>query len=169
MTRTAHFHEDDYCRIEILPLEFWPYCAVQMSDAEAAAAQKLDPSGPYWEEINRLMEKPRSAASARLPRAGLLRILSLHLPQFDRVESGTYSYVEPCVRTDGFGFGSHFAIFFDYSENEIVQHIWLALGRANAQERTAFLNGLTHISQTGSFLLVNWAKDRLFRLRVQTH
>src|SRR5690348_11042292 len=104
MGMVAHYHEDEYCMRVILPLEFWPLCAVQLDTPEAEAAQKLKASDPLWVEVYRVYEKPQDVAALAIRRDKLAAVLSTHLPRYERVETGTFSYAEPAPRHEGFGF-----------------------------------------------------------------
>ena len=161
---SAHYHEDDYGMREILPIEFWTYCAVQMDTPEAEAAQQLSASSPLWEEVCRLMEKPRCLSSLAIPRGKLTSVLGRYLPEYERVESGTYARSEPTERNGGFGFNSYVGVFFDYDDKDVVQHVWLVKGATTQQERKAFIDALSALRQFSEFLFVDWLKRDLMRL-----
>jgi hypothetical protein len=164
MRVVGHYHEDDYGMREILPIEFWPLCAVQLETPEAEAAQKLKASDPLWVEVYRVYEKPQDVAALAIRRDKLVAALGTHLPQYERIETGTFSYAEPAPRHEGFGFNRWIGIFFDYDEKEIVQHIWLVRGVTTPEERAAFIDALGALSAFGSFLFFDRLKLELMRV-----
>jgi hypothetical protein len=159
----AHYHEDEYGMREILPLEFWPLCAVQLETREAEAAQKLKASDPLWVEVYRVYEKPQDVAALGIRRDKLVAAFGTHLPRYERVETGTFSYAEPAPRHEGFGFNGCVGIYFDYDEKEIVQHIWLVRGVTTPEERAAFIDALGALSAFGRFLFFDSLKLELMR------
>jgi hypothetical protein len=163
MGMVGHYHEDEYGMREILPMEFWPLCAVQLKTPEAEAAQKLKASDPLWVEVYRVYEKPQDVAALAVRRDMLVAVFGVHLPRYERVETGTFNYIEPAPRHEGFGFNGCVGIYFDYDENEIVQHIWLVRGVTTPEERAAFIDALGALSVFGRFLFFDRLKSELMR------
>lgn len=159
----AHYHEDEYRMREILPLEFWPLYAVQLETPEAKAAQKLKASDPLWVEVYRVYEMPQDVAALAIRRDKLVAVFGTHLPHYERVETGTFSYSEPAPRHEGFGFNPWIGVFFDYDEKQIVQHIWLVRGVTTRKERVAFIDALGALSTFGRFLFFDGLRLELMR------
>ena len=163
MGTIAYYHEDEYGMREILPMEFWPPCAVQLETPEAEATQKLKASDPLWVEVYRVYEKPQDVAALAIRRDKLVAVFGAHLPRYGRVETGTFNFVKPAQRHEGFAFNGCVGIYFDYDEKEIVQHIWLVRGITTPEERTAFIDASGALSVFGSFLFFDRLKSDLMR------
>jgi len=159
----AHYHEDEYGMREILPMEFWPLCAVQLETPEAEAAQKLKASDPLWVEVYRVYEEPQDVAALAIRRDKLAATFGTRLPRYDRVETGGFSDAQPAPRHEGFGFNGCVGIYFDYDEKEIVQHIWLVRGVTTPEERAAFIDALGALSMFGNFLFFDRLEAELMR------
>jgi len=163
MGMVGHYHEDDFGMREILPIEFWAFCEVQIEMMEEEAAKHFLGSEAGWSQVNILAEKPKELAGLAMRRSEIVKVLGTHLPQYERIETGSFSYAVPTERNEGFGFSPWIGIFFDFDQNEIVRQIWLVPGGTTDAERNAFVNAFTSLSTFGSFLFVDWLRGELMR------
>jgi hypothetical protein len=161
---TGFFHEDDYCQIEILPLENWDHCVTNLGDASSFSKEHAAASGMGWTDIFQIPAAKVPLGASQIRGTELAAVLAAHFPQFDEVESGTFSYPKKCVDTCGFGSVTAVAVFFDYDTSEIVQHVWFQFNFVDRRECMEMADALASVAKMRELLLVDWAWERLFRL-----
>jgi hypothetical protein len=161
---TGFFHEDDYCQIEILPLGNWDNCVTNLGDASSFSKEHAAVGGTGWIDIFQIPAAKVPLGTIQIHRTELAALLSAHFPQFDEVESGTFSYPKKCVDTCGFGSVTNVAVFFDHDASEIVQHIWFLFNVENRRQCMEMADALASVAKMRELLLVDWAWERLFRL-----
>ena len=162
--RGAFFHEDDYRLIELLPLQNWPHCVAELGDARLSSQENADPNGLGWRDMHQITSAKIPLGTTRIRRAELAAVLAAHFPQFDHVESGTFSYPKQCTETCGFGSVASIAVFFDYDSSEIVEHTWFLFNPQNEHQCIEMADALASVSKIGELLLVDWAWGALFKL-----
>lgn len=161
---TVSYHEDDYCQIELLPIQNWGHCARELGRIEEFSEARAAPDGAGWTEMCIRSHAPLPLAALGIDFAGVCNILSLHLPQFDHVETGYGSSFEHCPNTTAFGHAGGCIIFVSQNDSGHVETIWLGIGPAAPQQETDFLASLHALDALGPLLLVDWAWNALLRL-----
>lgn len=162
--RSVHFHEDDYCQIEVLPAQNWGFCTHQLGQIDDFSAQHRASDGVGWTDVFARSQEPDSLASIGLSVDAISCSLSSHLAQFDRVTTGYSSHVEECSNTLAFGFDGDCVIYVSASEAGTASKIWLGLGGPNETERHALISSLRNLRGCSQLLLVDWGWGQLFRL-----
>jgi len=163
--RTALFHEDDYCQIELLPAQNWAHCAHKLGRTREISEDPKTSEDPGWTELCLRSHAPLPIAALGIDFEGVTHALALHLPQFDTVETGYGSYSEKCPDTCAFGYAGGCIVYASHNDSGHVSAIWLALGPATAQEEAGFLAALHTADALGPLLLVDWGWNALLRLR----
>lgn len=161
--RTVFFHEDDYCQIQLLPLQNWDHCQKQIGAIEDFSAQHVIP-GVGWSDMYMRPSEPITLAALAIRDADLHDTLTSSLLPYDRVQTGYSSHAEDCRNTRGFGFESDFAVFYEYDDHGIVTATWLDLYGPAASEQKKLLAALGAVSQLGKLLYVDWGWCRLYAL-----
>lgn len=162
--RRAYFHEDDYGRIEVLPVENWYYCASQLGLIAKFYEQHRAPNGTGGTGMSVRHPQPTSLSTLAIPDAELSRRLAAHLLPFDRVETGHGTQIVECERTRAFGPDGDCAVFYSFDETGIVTKIWLGLGGPAPTEREMLLSAFRDVQGMRKLLLVDWPWERLFAL-----
>lgn len=149
--RTAYFHEDDYCQIELVRDGNLAWCLDQtrrigeFSDAHRA--------GDVWTKMYMRQANPVELITLGLTVETLTEQLSPHLPPFDEVQTGYSSHVEEAAGTLAFG-SPDVTAFADHRDG-VVSAIWFALVPGDEKEiemAAAALNALA----PWRLLLVDW-------------
>lgn len=167
-TRTAYFHEDDYCQIELLPVQNWTHCAQELGRiGEICEGHNSGDLG--WSEICVRTHAPLSIAALGIDFMGTVSTLSRYLPPFDHVHTGYASHVEHCPLARGFGFDRHNVIFVSHNGEGHVDTLWLLLEGLDAEQCSGFMAALHALDALGPLLLVDWAWNALIRLRDTEH
>jgi hypothetical protein len=120
--REAFFHEDDYCQIEVLPLDNLSFCLEQAGQIDEFSEEHR--VGSFWDAMYIRAENPAKLASLRLTLSQIRDALVAEMPEFDSVLTGYSSYREPCPKVHGFGRDDSEVLFVEAADDQIVTAIW---------------------------------------------
>jgi len=121
---SIYFHEDDYCQIEILPIENLAFCMKQAGLINEFSNEHW--TGAGWADMFVRAENPISLHEKKIPVALLEKTLGNVLPKFDEVYTGYSSYREKCNHISAFGQNEDIVVFYDEKDG-LVSNIWLTL------------------------------------------
>lgn len=150
---SIYFHEDDFCQIEILPIENLGFCLKQAGCIEEFA--KTHKSGIGYTDMYVRDETPLSLADKKIVPSQLKNALQGITKEFDEVYSGYSSYREKCEFTHAFGNDKNIVLFFDV-KNGIVKNIWLTLDTDKEDDILTAKNIFSALSRIGSFIIADW-------------
>ena len=152
MTR-IYFHEDDYCSIEILPIENLEFCLKQAGlIADFSEKHKAEVG---YTDIFALEKSPFSMQSKKIPKAVLEKAVQSILPKFDEVFTGYGSYEEKCSHIGAFGNNENVVIFYDEKDG-FIENIWLNLNVYEAEDITIAKSLVHTLSKLGNFIIADW-------------
>lgn len=122
MMREAYYHEDDFCQVELLPLDSLQHCLTQMGELQAFADAHR--SGAGWTDMH-----VREEASSKLSALGItgeqLRLAVQEvLPPYDAVFTGYGSYRVECRNVLAFGGADTQTLFAGLDDDGIVADLW---------------------------------------------
>ena len=149
---SIYFHEDDYCQIEILPVENFGFCLQQAGLIDEFAEEHR--SGGGYTDIFVRDANPASIYCKRIP-AGIFESAFEGIPKFDEVFSGYSSYREKCERTSAFGYDANVAVFYEEKDG-FIGNIWLALDIYEENDVSIACNILALLSNLGDYIIVDW-------------
>ena len=130
--REAYFHEDDYCQIEILPLDNLGFCLEQAGQIEQFSKEHR--VGDFWDAMYIRAENPTKLTSLNLTLPQIREALAAEMPEFDSVFTGYSSYREPCPNVHGFGRNNSEIIFVETADDQVVTAIWCSDAMAELQK-----------------------------------
>ncbi len=142
--REAYFHEDDYCQIEVLPIEALKFCQMQIE--EITNFSKKHQSGAGWDDMFLREDSPRKLSELGITLAEIRKSLSGKCPEYDAVYTGYSSVRDLCSNVHAFGEDEQAIIFVEIDENEAVVSIWCS----DASRELYLLPKINHL------LLVDW-------------
>ena len=152
----VYFHEDDYCQIEILPIENLEFCMKQAGLINEFSGEHWTGSG--WTDMFVRNENPISVHEKRILAVLLEKALECILLKFDEVHTGYGSHCEKCNNIKAFGQNENVVIF--YSEKDtFVDNIWLNLNIHEENDIALAKNMLTALSTLGNFIIADWGWD----------
>jgi hypothetical protein len=145
------FHEDDYCQVELSPIENLPLFQSESNNINTLQAD-ADENG--FTEIYVRNAPGIKLSDRQIQTEQLDEILSsLGVNRISTVVTGYgQTHREICNNTIGFG-QDYSAIYYDFKEG-IVQHIWMT-GVSNF-ERAKLEDCLFQIGQKWKLLLMDW-------------
>jgi hypothetical protein len=101
--RELFVHEDDWGQIEVLPASCAAWCAQEMARIDAFAAEHRAPDGSGWTDMLVRQPAPERLANLAVPFEAAVAAMSVRLPPFDAVVSGTFSDPQPVPNVRAFG------------------------------------------------------------------
>jgi hypothetical protein len=120
--REIFFHEDDYCQIEVLPLDNLHFCLEQAGAVEEFSAAHR--SGAGWDAMYVRQASPTTVETLQISLAEIRATLSPALAEYDNVFTGYGSHKEKCSAVRAFGNDGSPTIFVALGPNDLVNAIW---------------------------------------------
>ena len=142
--RQAYFHEDDYCQIEILPIENLKFCLEQAG--KIAEFSKKHQNGIGWDEMYLREDNPKKISELDIALDEIRRSFQGELPEYDEVYTGYSSERTLCRKTYAFGKEQGETIFLETNDDEKLSSLWCS-------EPSADLYSLPSYER---FLLADW-------------
>ena len=150
-----YFHEDDYCQIEILPVENLDFCLEQAGLIDESAEAHYDGFG-YTEAFVR-KENPISLHDKKISAIFFNETLSGILPvKYDEVFTGYASYRVKCEHTSAFGYDDKTVVVFYDEDDGFIINIWLDLGISQESDIALVQNFFIALSKLGDFIIADW-------------
>ena len=160
--RTKHFHEDDYCRQEFLPIEAWDYCEIQLADLSAFNEKYKTEFG--WTEVYMRGSPPFNLTDIVLLESDVRSALGEVLMPFETVTTGNLTHREPCQGVNAYGFERRLSLFVEEGSSDRVKAMWLDPYGVQPEEVEAVSSALSSLPSAPDLLFVDWAWHRLFRV-----
>jgi len=150
---SIYFHEDDFCQIEILPVENLAFCLKQAGRITEFADEHRE--GVGFSHMYMREDASASLRSKKILAADLKNLLMGILPEFDEIYMGYGRYRETCEFTNAFGQNENVVLFYE-QEAEFVKNIWLKLEVGNSADIESAMGIFGVLSQMGEFLIADW-------------
>lgn len=158
---TLFYHEDDYCQIELSPIE--NLSLFQAESEEINDLARKDEGSAGFSEIYVRRDSRLKLSERQIAPSEFEEILQeLDLEKVETVTTGYgQTYREISKNTIGFG-KDYSAIYYDF-DNGIVQHIWLT--GLFSMDKEALTKTLHRIGLKWNLLLMDWNQTRPVNLR----
>jgi hypothetical protein len=154
MVRTAYFHEDDYCQVELLPVASAEYCRSEMGLIEEFADAHFDGSG--FTDIYLRRGPPVPFADLRIHLSDLRTRIEPMLPSFDKVLTGYGSYQQQCASTFAWGEDNQTAVFASVGEGELIDAVWLSARGVSSERVGYFCRSLQAPPHSAELVIADW-------------
>ena len=122
MMREAYYHEDDFCQVELLPLDNLQHCLAQMGQQQAFAAAHQ--SGAGWTDMYVREDSPSRLVTLGITGEQLRLAVQAELPPYDAVFTGYSSYRVECRNVLAFGGENTETLFAGLDDDGIVADLW---------------------------------------------
>lgn len=152
MKRTVYFHEDDYCQIEILPLNAKNFCLKQIGEIDEFAVRHSEEFG--FSDMYVRDESPHLISEAEISQEKIAEVLDF-LPEFDEVDSEYIRWIEDSEPVFSRGIDNNTAVFWEKDENGIISAMWLGM-YIIPENRDIWQRILTALGSIAPLLLVDW-------------
>ncbi len=152
--RSAYFHEDDYCQVELLPAAAHGYCLNEMARIDEFAMAHRD--GPGFTDVYMRGESPVALASVSLTLADLRSTIGAVLTPFDQVVTGYSSHRESCRSVNAWGLDDAAAIFAGVGEADLVESVWFSLHGVPAECIGEWCRALISLPRSTELVLADW-------------
>lgn len=155
--RNIYFHEDDYCQIEILPVQNYNYCKQEIDKINDFSQEHQVADGIGWTDVYIRNESPMTLAELKLPIEKLSASLESVVSKFGSVYTGYSSYREACKSTLAYGDTDDVVAFYDFDkEFNFVKNIWMTLDIRNQAQIDSAKQILKALSGISKLILVDW-------------
>lgn len=155
--RQIYFHEDDYCRQQLLPREASGYVKLELNNIEDFAESHRAPNGAGWTDLYIRKGAPVELGELKISRESFAQTVSDFLPAFDEVFTGYSTHREQCKTTCAWGRSHGCAIFADWNDQQIIQNIWTALFDRDEESILTATRAITAVGQLRPLIYVDWA------------
>lgn len=163
--KSIYFHEDDYCQIEILPIQNYNYCKKEIEKIEDFSEEHKVDGGIGWTDVYVRGENPIPLAELNISIDMLSSLLEEITTKFETVKTGYSSYREVCQHIIAYGKSNDVVLFFDFDKgSNYVKNIWLTLDVSNEKERDSAKKILSVLSKVHELILVDWCWDFVTKL-----
>lgn len=158
---TLFYHEDDYCQIELSPVEnlrLFQAESEEINETSGKGGVKAGFAEIYVRNAGHIGLNQRQIAPSELEE--ILQEFGL-----EKVENVTTGYGQAFreISKNTIGFGKDYsAIYYDF-DNGIVQHIWLT--GLFSMDKEVLIKTLCQIGQKWNLLLMDWNQTRLVDLQ----
>ena len=153
MPRSIFFHEDDFCQIELLPVENLVFCLKQAGVIEDFAQSH---QGGFGFTDAFMREECHVKLSQKdLPATALHNLLTPRFPPYDEVRTGYGSHDVVCKSTFAYGQNERVVLFSD-SEGDILQNMWLTLDLSSSDELARAKELFQMLGSFTSLLIADW-------------
>lgn len=115
------FHEDDYCQIELLPLENLAFCLQQAGVIDAFRKEHW--TGAGWDAMHIREENPQPLSALRIGLDDVRRALAATTFEYDAVSTGYSTWRQPCPEVHAFGSTDGRTLFVQVADG-IAVAIW---------------------------------------------
>jgi hypothetical protein len=155
--RRIYFHEDDYCQIEILPVQNYEYCKQEIDKINHFSEEHKVADGIGWTDIYVRDESPITLEELKISIERLTTSLQSVVSKFDFVFTGYSSYREVCKSTFAYGDTDEVVVFFDVDEElNFVKNIWMTLNIRNQVQIDSAIQIFKALSGICKLILVDW-------------
>lgn len=159
--RTAFFHEDDYCQVEVLPAACADYCRSEMRRIDQFAESHRE--GHLFSDVYISGESPMPLAALRINLAGMRTAVEPFLPPFDQVLTGYFFHRQPCRSTVGWGEADS-ALFARVGECGVVEAVWLSLYGIPSERLKHWCRALRALPRAMELLVADWRSNTVVLL-----
>lgn len=152
--KEIYFHEDDYCQIELAPVENEEFIKQEIDAISNFSEQHKAPNGIGWTKMY-MRKEPQCT----------LKEKGIHIKEFDdrvgkvigkydEVYTGYSTYKEKCRNTNGYG-DDTVRVFIEYNE-EVITHIWFDFLLNDDKTAKRLYEILNKITDNYDLLFVHW-------------
>jgi hypothetical protein len=122
--RESYFHEDDYCQIEILPVNNLKFCLEQAG--KISEFSEKHQNGIGWDAMYVREDNPKKLSELGITLQKLRDALSEILPEYDEVYTGYSTSRVQCTNTYAFGQDNGETIFVEVNKSRIITSLWVS-------------------------------------------
>lgn len=122
--RESYFHEDDYCQIEILPIDNLKFCLEQA--AKISEFSEKHQNGMGWDAMYAREESPKKLLDLGITLQQLRDGLSEILPEYNEVYTGFGSSQIQCTNTHAFGQDNGETLFSEVNDSKKITSLWVS-------------------------------------------
>jgi len=154
--RINNYHEDDFCQIELIPIENYDFIKNEMSKLHEFSEKHKVGNGIGWTEMYMREENPIKTIDKNIYLNEIENILNKCSTKFDKVQNDYGKYAQDCSNTISYGINPNSSIFIDFTNEKIIENIWMNIFITGLNEKEDSHNILYNLSLNFDFILVDW-------------
>jgi len=149
---TLFYHEDDYCMIELTPIENLNWLIQELGNTNESSEKHFDGYG--WKKMFVIKEQAVKLSSRQITSDNLLQIINKTVFQKALAVTTGYGQTarEDCPNT--FGFGKNYSAIYFSTIKDNVDKIWVT--NLFALDRNKVIDMLHDIGKEWNLILVDW-------------
>ena len=159
--RKIYLHEDDYCLIEILPVENYDYCKKETAKIDDFSEEHKAEGGTGFTDVYIRGENPYPTKKLNIPFPKLCKALEAVCDNFDEI-TGCYGLSE---NTFAYGVDDNVVVFADYdNKSGEIENIWLNLNIETIEQKRLAKKLFSTLSAVSEFIVVDWGWSFISKL-----
>ncbi len=157
---TLFFHEDDYCMVELTPIENLKWLKQEMEEADEFSEKHFVGNG--WTSMYVVKERAFKLLSRDIDPGKLIEIIDkTGFPRAPAVTTGYGSTArEDCPNT--FGFGKNYSVIYFNTRQNKVDRIWFT--NLFSMEKEKIVDLLYEIGKEWNLILIDWFQRTVINL-----
>jgi len=152
--KEIYFHEDDYCQIELAPIENEEYIKQEIDAINSFSEQHKAPNGIGWTEMYMRKEPQCTLKDKLIGINEFEETVGNAIGKYDEVYTGYSTYREKCKNTNGYG-DDKVKLFVEHNGG-IITHIWFDFLLADDETAIRLNDILMKITERYDLLFVHW-------------
>lgn len=147
------FHEDDYCQVELQPVENADFIKQQLDEIHDFSEVHQAENGGWTDMYVR--SEPEISLDEEITLTAFDAVMGKLAPKFDKVLTGYSSYREECPNV--IGYGTDFVKVFAEHKDGLIQKIWLDYYLETDEIVQTVYQYVKAITDKFDLLFVDWA------------
>ena len=152
--KEVYFHEDDYCQIELAPIENEEFIKQEIDAINGFFEEHKVPNGIGWTEMYMRKEPQRTLKDLKISIKEFDENIGNLIGKYDIVYSGYSTYREECKSTNGYG-DDQVKFFIEHNEG-IITNFWFDFLLADEDTAIKLNDILKLITNHYDLLFVHW-------------
>jgi hypothetical protein len=155
--REICFHDDDYCRQQLLPRDAAAFADAELTRIREFADAHRAPGGFGWTDVYARREAPVELRKLNIKKEQFAEIVTPFLPSFDVVYTGYSSHRKQCKRTAAWGRSERCALFVDWVDASVVSNAWTEFFDDDEASIIAATQAIAALGSRHPLIYVDWA------------
>lgn len=151
---TVFFHEDDYCQVELQPIENADFIQQQLNEIHNFSVAHQTENGG-WTDMYIRSEPETTLDTKTITLTAFDELMCQVAPKFDKVLTGYSSYREECPNV--VGYGTDVVKVFAEHKDGLIQAIWLDYYLETDEIVQTVYQYVKAITDKFDLLFVDWA------------
>lgn len=155
--REKFFHEDDYCRQQLLPAAATEFAEVELRKIAEFADAHRAPGGLGWTAMYAGQQAPVELGILGIQRERFGEIVSEVLPRFDMIYTGFGSHRQQCRNAAAWGRSEQCVLYADWNDDGVIVNVWTEFFEYDEASILAASKAVAALGALHPLVYVDWA------------